>query len=195
VRPGAATEYLDAVREWRQPVMNDHGHQLVGLYEVLFHDYEVCTVWATDSNKHVQLGKSFDVARGYLDAPRAGVDGDSRLIEWRRMAGQWTVQFREEVMTPAPGTVCGPDDYEIDDSVLEARAARAAKRARTRARTARAAKAATKTATKKTTKQATKKATTRKAAKQIATRAAKKATKRPTKKASKKATKKRARRR
>jgi len=121
VQPGTATEYLDAIREWRQPLMNEYGHRLVGLYEVLMHDYEVCTVWATNANDHVRMGKAFDVARGLLDADSAGVAGDSRLVEWRRGAQQWTAHFREELMTPAPGTVCGPDEYETDDSVFERR--------------------------------------------------------------------------
>ena len=68
VKPGTATEYLDATREVRQPLMNEYGHRLVGLYEVLMHDYEVCTVWATDAADHVRMGKAFDVARGLLDA-------------------------------------------------------------------------------------------------------------------------------
>ena len=121
VRPGTATEYLDATREVREPLMNEYGHHLVGLYEVLMHDYEVCTVWATNAVDHVRMGKAFDVARGLLDADSADVAGDSRLVEWRRAAQQWTVQFREELMTPAPGTVCGPDEYETDDSVIERR--------------------------------------------------------------------------
>lgn len=125
VRPGTATEYLDATREWRQPLMNEYGHRLVGLYEVLMHDYEVCTVWATTPADHVRMGKAFDVARGLLDAESAGVPGDLRLVEWRRGAQQWTEHYREELMTPAPGTVCGPDEYETDDSVIERAAARA----------------------------------------------------------------------
>ena len=72
------------------------------------HDYEVCTLWATSASDHVRMGKAFDVARGLLDAESAGVAGDSRLVEWRRGAQQWTDHFREELMTPAPGTVCGP---------------------------------------------------------------------------------------
>jgi hypothetical protein len=65
------------------------------------------------------MGKAFDIARGLLDADSAGVEGDSRLVEWRRGAQQWTERFREELMTPAPGTVCGPEAYETDESVLD----------------------------------------------------------------------------
>jgi hypothetical protein len=147
VRPGTATEYLDATREWRQPLMNEYGHRLVGLYEVLLHDYEVCTVWATTPGDHVRMGKAFDVARGLLDADSAGVPGDARLVEWRRGAQQWTQHFREELMTPAPGTVCGPAEYETDDSVLE----RDARRRQAKAKTAKATKA---NKTKKTAKAA-----------------------------------------
>ena len=144
VKPGTATEYLDATREVRQPLMNEYGHRLVGLYEVLMHDYEVCTVWATNAADHVRMGKAFDVARGLLDADSAGVAGDSRLVEWRRAAQAWTDHFREELMTPAPGTICGPDEYETDDSVLEKRGKKtAAKKSAT-------GKAKTKTASKKT---------------------------------------------
>ncbi|HUP76409.1 MAG TPA: hypothetical protein VM282_25460 [Acidimicrobiales bacterium] len=142
VKPGTATEYLDATREVRQPLMNEYGHRLVGLYEVLMHDYEVCTVWATDAVDHVRMGKAFDVARGLLDADSAGVAGDSRIVEWRRAAQQWTAQFREELMTPAPGTICGPTEYETDDSVIEQRSKKTP--------TKKSAASKTKTATKKT---------------------------------------------
>jgi hypothetical protein len=118
VRPGTALEYLDAVREVRAPALADHGHRLVGLYEVLMHDTEVCTVWATDTASHVEAGKAFDVARGLLPEAEAGVAGDGRLVEWQRLSRQWTTRFREELMTPAPGTLCGPEDWELDDSVV-----------------------------------------------------------------------------
>jgi hypothetical protein len=143
VKPGTATEYLDATREVRQPLMNEYGHRLVGLYEVLMHDYEVCTVWATSAADHVRMGKAFDVARGLLDAESAGVAGDSRIVEWRRAAQQWTDHFREELMTPAPGTICGPDEYETDDSVLDRR------QKKTAAKKSATSKAKTKTASKK----------------------------------------------
>ena len=122
VRPGTALEYLDAVREIRQPILEDHGHRLVGLWEVLLHDTEVCTVWATDVASHVELGKAYDVTRGLLSEEAAGVAGDGRIAEWHRTARQWTTRWREELMTPAPGTACGPADWEVDDSVLEDRA-------------------------------------------------------------------------
>ena len=57
VRPGTALDYLAAVREERAPLLAEYGHQLVGLYEVLMNDYEVCTIWATDADAHVRAGK------------------------------------------------------------------------------------------------------------------------------------------
>jgi hypothetical protein len=119
VRPGTALEYLDAVRDVRVPAMQAHGHTLVGLYEVLMHDTEVCTVWATDVDAHIELGKSYDVARGLLGAAEAGVEGDDRLVAWQKRSREWTTRWREELMTPAPGTPCGPDDWGLDDSVAE----------------------------------------------------------------------------
>ncbi len=64
VRPGTALEYLDAVREERVPLLADYDHHLVGLYEVLMNDYEVCTIWATSPDGHVRAGKARDEARG-----------------------------------------------------------------------------------------------------------------------------------
>ena len=78
VRPGTALEYLAAVREERVPLLAEYGHQLVGLYEVMMNDYEVCTVWATDADAHVRAAKARDIARG-LARPSDGVDGDDRV--------------------------------------------------------------------------------------------------------------------
>ena len=122
VRPGTALEYLQAVQEVRRPILEDHGHKLVGLWEVMMNDYEVCTVWATDVDAHVRHGKAYDVARGLLSEDAAGVPGDPRIAEWHKLARQWTTKWREELMTPAPGTHCGPDDWGFDDSVLEEQA-------------------------------------------------------------------------
>ena len=70
VRPGTALDYLAAVREERAPLLAEYGHQLVGLYEVLMNDYEVCTIWATDADAHVRAGKARDVARGLATEAR-----------------------------------------------------------------------------------------------------------------------------
>lgn len=106
VPPGAAVDYLDAVREQWAPVAADHGHTLVGNWEVLMGDTEVCTLWATTLEDHVALGKAADVARGF--GPIDGVDGDDRIVAWRRRAAALTTRRREELMIPCPGTPMGP---------------------------------------------------------------------------------------
>ena len=116
VRPGTAIEYLEAVRNVRAPLMAEYGHHLVGLYEVMMNDYEVCTTWATDAEAHVRMGKARDVARGLADAEQAGVAGDDRIEDWHRQARTWATRWREELMTPAPGTLCAPEEVPLDDS-------------------------------------------------------------------------------
>lgn len=88
VRPGAAGDYLAAVRELRQPAMAERGIELVGLYEVLLTDVEVCTVWATDLVSHTALLR----------------DGDS----WPAPARDLVQRWREELMTPGPGSPLAP---------------------------------------------------------------------------------------
>jgi hypothetical protein len=117
VRPGAALDYLAAVREERVPLMAEYGHRLVGLWEVMMNDYEVCTVWATEPEHHVRMAKARDVARGLLDDEVAGVHGDDRIEAWHVRARTWTTRWREELMVPAPGTLLAPRDIPVDDSV------------------------------------------------------------------------------
>jgi hypothetical protein len=90
----------------------------VGLYEVMMHDTEVCTVWATEPEQHVRMAKARDVARGVLDPAVAGVDGDPRIEAWHERARTWVTRWREELMTPAPGTWCAPLEVPVDDSVV-----------------------------------------------------------------------------
>lgn len=93
-RPGAALDYLAAVREEWVPVLGDHGHALVGLYEVLMTDTEVITVWATDPAGHVaRLGSV-----------------DERIPRWRATARKYLTRWREELMTPYPGTLLSRGD-------------------------------------------------------------------------------------
>lgn len=109
VRSGAALDYLGAVREQWAPVAADHGHTLVGNWEVLMGDTEVCTLWATTLEDHVALGKASDVARGF--GPIDGVDGDERIVRWREAIPTMTTQWREELMIPCPGTPMGPTKW------------------------------------------------------------------------------------
>jgi hypothetical protein len=91
VRPGAALDYLGAVRDEWEPVRREYGHHLVGLYEVLLTDVEVVTIWATDPAGHEALGRA--------------VDGDDdRIARWRKRAREHLTLWREELMTPYPGT-------------------------------------------------------------------------------------------
>ena len=46
--PGAALDYLSAVREEKAPGLADHNHRLSGLYESLSVDDQIVTIWATD---------------------------------------------------------------------------------------------------------------------------------------------------
>jgi hypothetical protein len=115
VRPGAALDYLAAVRDERAPLMAEYDHRLIGLWEVMMTDVEACTVWATEPEHHVRMAMARDVARGLLAADVASVDGDERIERWHAQAREWTTRWREELMTPAPGTLCAPEAIPVDD--------------------------------------------------------------------------------
>jgi hypothetical protein len=118
VRPGAAIAYLDAVERIRVPLMAEYGHHLVGLYEVMMNDYEVCTVWATDGDDHVRMARARDAARGLLRGGEGEpVEADPRIEAWHETSRAWVSRWREELMTPAPGTLCAPLEVPVDDSV------------------------------------------------------------------------------
>ncbi|MFI6326355.1 hypothetical protein ACIBG8_53165 [Nonomuraea sp. NPDC050556] len=105
VRPGAALEYLDAVRSERLPVLADHGHRLVGLYEVLFCDTEVVTVWGMSLDDHLGMQRARDAALGLDDE----VEGDPRLLEWSKRARSFlTGTWRETLLAPFPGSRLAP---------------------------------------------------------------------------------------
>jgi hypothetical protein len=114
VRPGTALDYLAAVLAERAPLLAEYDHQLVGLYEVMMNDYEVCTIWATTAEGHVRAAKARDVARGVA---RAEVqEGDPRFEAWHEHARTWCVHWREELMTPHVGTPLGPAVAPVDES-------------------------------------------------------------------------------
>ena len=105
VRPGAAQDYLAAVREIRKPILEDHGHQLVGLYEVMLSDSEVVTFWGTTLDDHLATQRAFDAAQGLDDE----VEGDERLVEWRKTARQFLEgTWRETLLAPFPGSTLAP---------------------------------------------------------------------------------------
>jgi hypothetical protein len=90
VRPGAGAEYLAATHDQRTPAMAERGIRLVGLYEGVLTDTEVCTIWATDVGAHTALLR----------------DGDP----WRALARRWCTRWREELMTPGPRSPLGPPE-------------------------------------------------------------------------------------
>ena len=104
VRPGAALDYLQAMQEEWVPVAREYGLEPVGLYEVLMSDTEVVTIWASEIDRIVNLGRTYDACRG-LDET---VAADDRVHQWRERARQFCTQWREELMTPCPGTICAP---------------------------------------------------------------------------------------
>jgi len=97
-RPGAAREYLAAVREEWLPVLADHKHSLVGLYEVLLTETEVMTIWGCAPEAHCEL-------------MQATVDGtDERIARWRSRAREFLTEWREELMTPHPASLLSAGD-------------------------------------------------------------------------------------
>ena len=108
VRPGAALDYLQAMQEEWVPVAREYGLEPVGLYEVLMSDTEVVTVWASDIDSIVKVGKTYDACRG-LDS---SVEADDRVGSWRARAREFCTAWREELMTPCPGTICSRADTD-----------------------------------------------------------------------------------
>lgn len=97
-RPGAALDYLAAVREEWQPVLQEYSHGLVGLYEVLLTDREVLTIWSSDPAAHCAL-------------QTAAVEAtDDRIARWRARAREFLTSWREELMTPHPNSVLSAGD-------------------------------------------------------------------------------------
>ena len=87
---------------------------------MLFGPDEVVTVWATDPASHIRLAQAYDGARGLTDPAAEGVEPDHRIVAWRRRAREFCTRWREELMTPQPGTLLAPLEFDVDDSVLEA---------------------------------------------------------------------------
>lgn len=96
VPSGGAGEYLAAVQSQWQPIAEELGHTLVGAYEVLMTDTEVCTIWATTLEGHV--------------ARMATADIDPRLAEWDARRRGLCTHWREELITPAPGSPLSAGD-------------------------------------------------------------------------------------
>ncbi len=94
VRPGAGPEYLAATLEERVPAMAARGIALVGLYDSVFTDTEVCTIWAADVGSHTDLMRAGD--------------------PWPARARAYCTRWREELMTPGPGSPLAPNPSPKD---------------------------------------------------------------------------------
>jgi hypothetical protein len=118
VRPGSALDFLAAVVDVRVPLLAEYDHQPVGLYEVLGNQHEVVMVWATTIPGQLRVRRSRDHARGLCDEG----DADARLVAWETTSAEYVTGGNTHVMTPLPGTVYGPDDWEdasLDDWLTE----------------------------------------------------------------------------
>jgi hypothetical protein len=108
VRPGAQLDFLAAVVEERVPLMREYGQEPTGLYEVLSNRHEVVMVWATSIAAQCTLRQNRDTTRGLCDEGEV----DDRLVAWEQRSAEWVTSGDTHVMTPLPGTVYGPDDWE-----------------------------------------------------------------------------------
>jgi len=114
VKHGSALDYLAAVQEHRVPVLADHGHELVGLYEVAFTRSKAVSLWATDLEGHVSVLRARDAALG-LDSE---VPPDERLLDWDRLAAEFlTAPTRDLYLAGYPGPMLsGPRTRSRFDS-------------------------------------------------------------------------------
>lgn len=103
VRPGSGPEYLGAVHAERRPILGEYGVELVGLYEVMFHNTEVITVWASHVPNLVKLQQANDE-----QSPPGTTD--DRLVKWRSTARQFLTRQREELMVPYSGSMLAPSE-------------------------------------------------------------------------------------
>ena len=92
------------------PVFADHGVVATGLWEVTTNATEVVLVWATTVDAWVAMQRSLDSARGLDDG-----EPDERLLECRDLVAGYMTAGDTQLMTPLPGTVYGPSDWEDAD--------------------------------------------------------------------------------
>lgn len=114
VRPGSGLDYLAAVVDQQVPAWRAHGHEPTGIYEVLGNQHEVVVVWATSIGGQTGLRAARDAARGLDDS----AEPDDALVAWERTAATFVTGGNTHLMTPQPGTVYGPPDWDeasLDD--------------------------------------------------------------------------------
>ncbi len=108
LRPGTPLEYLAAVVDEQVPAWAPYDHEPTGIYEVLGNQHEVVVVWATSISGQTRLRAARDAALGLGDE----AEGDARLVAWERTAARYVTGGDTHLMTPQPGTVYGPDDWD-----------------------------------------------------------------------------------
>ena len=114
VRPGAVLDHLGRVIDEQVPLWREYDHEPTGVYEVLGNHHEAIVVWATSISGQARLRAARDAALGF----ETGVEADPRLLAWERRAAEVVTGGETQLMTPQPGTVYGPDDWEeasLDD--------------------------------------------------------------------------------
>lgn len=114
VRPGTQLEYLAAVVAEQVPAWARYDHVPTGIYEVLGNHHEVVVVWATSISGQTRLRAARDAALGFGDE----ADPDPDLVAWEQRAATFVTGGDTQLMTPQPGTVYGPDDWDeasLDD--------------------------------------------------------------------------------
>jgi hypothetical protein len=114
VQPGSTLTYLDSVVDEQVPLWREYDHEPTGIYEVMGNQHEVVVVWATSISGQTRLRAARDAALGWEDE----ADPDERLLIWERHAAQYVTGGETQVMTPQPGTVYGPEDWDeasLDD--------------------------------------------------------------------------------
>lgn len=113
VRPGAVLDHLAAVVDQQVPAWRAHGHEPTGIYEVLGNQHEAIVVWATSVAAQRELRAARDAALGLGDEAAP----DDALVAWERTAAALVTGGETVLMTPQPGSRCGPDDWE--DATLD----------------------------------------------------------------------------
>ena len=123
VRPGTQIEFLERVVTERAPMMAAHGIVATGLWEVVNNVHEVVMVWATSVDAWVGYQRDRDTTRGLDDTGTA----DPAITEWDTVAAAYVTTGDTHVMTPLPGTVYGPPDWDeaslsdwLDDTAPDA---------------------------------------------------------------------------
>jgi hypothetical protein len=108
VRPGSQLEFLKEVVAQRVPLMREYGAEPTGIYEVTSNQHEVVMVWATDIEAQARFRKSRDTSRGLGDEGEV----DPRIVAWDEVSAKYVTGGDSHIMTPLPGTVYGPADWE-----------------------------------------------------------------------------------